>query len=120
MANEILALEGDGDRAYTLLFLFPIAAPVQVTPPGGSAQNVVPTPSATLPPLAALLLSAAEKNALDAGTLAWQLTTFAPEAGLTGGPLVARVRELYAAQRTAYQAAYQARYRYIGQRVTPT
>ncbi len=118
MANEILVLEGNGERDYALLFLYPIAAPAQVTPPGGSATNVVPTPSSLLPSVAVPLLSTPEKAALDAGTAAFEVVNFTAAEGLSGAELIARAQDLYTRRAQAAAARYEARYRYIGTRLS--
>lgn len=113
MANEITALTGDGRGGYSMLLLFPITTPAQF---GTPAQNVVPTPSAALPPHADAILDATEKAALDAGTLAFRVVAFEKQ-GITGAALVTRVRQLYAAEQAAFNAWYQETFRHLGTRI---
>jgi len=109
MANEIVALEQNGDE-INALFLFPIAVPKQV---GGT--NVVPTPSTTLPAIAAAVLTAPEKAELDAGTLAFGIASF-KRSGIAAGALLARVQAVYAAALTEFTATYSTRYGLAGNR----
>ena len=120
MANEITALEGSRDN-YTLFFLVPIATPIQV---GGS--NVIPTPADAgvddlLPPVAAAVITQAERDALNAGTSMWVTRSFriVDEAGLrlTNLQLQTRARELYAVAKVEELAAYNDRYEFSGIRI---
>jgi hypothetical protein len=113
MANEITVLEGDGEKSYTLLFLFPVAAPVQV-----AGANVVPTPSSALPEMAAAILTSGEKAALDAGTSMFSVVPFSPASGLTNPQLQTRVKAIYAEQQTEKNRWYQQAYKYAGTRIT--
>ena len=110
MANEITALERDGE-GLTLLFLFPVATPVLV-----AGQNVVPTPSVDLPPLAAAVLTVAEKAARDAGTTLFEVLSFRAGGGLGGPALLARVRQLYQSRAATVAAEYSRRYQFAGNR----
>lgn len=116
MANEITVLEIDGRRAQ-LLFLFPIPAPAQV---GG--VNIVPTPATgpagedLLPGHATKILATAEKNDLDAGTLAFEVIGFVIGSGLTGQQLLARARAIYASRKAEFDSDYADRYSRLGQR----
>ena len=114
MANEITALEcsGEDQKSISVVFRYDIPTPKQV---GGS--NVVLTPSAGLPDLAARVFTQAEKDALDAGTAAFEVKDFFDKTGLTGPQLVTRVKAAYATANAAFQAAYTARYRFAGTRV---
>lgn len=109
MANEIRILDGDGNLEYRVLFLFPIATPILV---GGS--NVVPTPTSGLDPLALAILTTNEENALNAGTSAYQTVTFRKDPALTNPQLATRMKEIYAAQKAVFDAAYTARYQHVG------
>lgn len=113
MANEITVLDGDGtDNNYNLLFLFPIATPKTA---GGS--NVVVTASSTLPALGAAILQQAEKDALNAGTSAFRLVSFKKDTSLTLQQLQTKVREIYAAQKTVFDAWYAQAYQHVGTRI---
>jgi hypothetical protein len=113
MANEILVLEGRGNRAYEVCFLYPIGAPVQV-----NGANVVPTPAPT-EGLIAQALAPAEVSALAAGTLAYEVIEFRKDEGLTNQQLLARVREMYGIGLTRFTAAYAERYAHAGARFNP-
>lgn len=120
MADEILALENSGDR-QNVLFLFPIAVPVLI---GGS--NVVPTPATgldelgnpinLLPDVADAVLTAPEKAELDAGTLAYAVTSFRPPSGVTGAQILAKVQARYMIMLDDFNTDYDARYEFAGQR----
>jgi hypothetical protein len=112
MANEITVLDGDSQREYRLLFLYPIAAPAQV---GGS--NIVVTPSATLPDYASSILTTQEKADLDGGTKAFEVITFRKDVGLTGPQLAAAARAKYATRRAEYLADYAVWFAHIGTRL---
>lgn len=111
MANEITVLERTGRRTLRALFLYPIPTPKQV---GG--QNVVPTPSAGLPDIAQAVLAQAEKDALDAGTAAWDAVTFHPAANQTNQERLAALRRIYASRQADFDADYQRRYQFAGLR----
>lgn len=114
MANEIAVLSGDGRTSYDLLFLFPVASPAQVgTPP----VNVVRTPSSGLPALAATVLTAAEKAALDLGTSAFLVVRMSKTAGMTNPELVADTQARYAAAKAEFDALYAASYLHVGARI---
>lgn len=118
MAGEIIALEIGRERSANVAFLFPIATPAKI---GSTLQNVVPTPATengvnVLPPALDAVLTVTEKAALDGGTLAVHFVTFRDPGGLTGAQLLARIRELYAASKTAFEADYSRRYGRIGDR----
>lgn len=112
MANEITVIEQAG-ADLALVFLYPIATPLQV---GGA--NVVPTPSVGLPALAAVVFQSAEKAALDAGTAAFEVVSLTPDPALSPAQLLARAKVIYAAALAAFTSAYQLRYRWSGQRFT--
>jgi hypothetical protein len=114
MANEITVLEGNGAEVYSMLFLYPIAAPKAIN---GTGVNVVPTPSSGLPYVATVKLSQAEKDALDAGTSAFEVTTFSRIAGMTTPQLIGLAQALYAARLAEFTARYTERYRYVGVRL---
>lgn len=111
MANEITALQGN-NGSYTLLFLFPIASPAQA---GGA--NIVEKASASLPAHAQAILSQAEKDAIDDGTLAWEAIDFQTSPGMTNPQLAARAREMYASRKAAFATEYASRNRWLGQRL---
>lgn len=110
MANEITALEKSPDGTIAILFLYPIATPKVV---GG--QNVIPTPSAGLPPIAAAVLTAPEKAALDDGTSAFEVVSFQHQ-GIAGAVLLAKVRSLYASRLSAAATRYATQYQFAGSR----
>jgi hypothetical protein len=116
MADEILVLERSNER-QSVFFLFPIAAPVQV-----SGANVVPTPATdelganVLPAIAEAVLTAQEKTDLDAGTLAYATTSFRPPPGATGGDILAKVQARYAVMLAEFNSDYAARYEFAGGR----
>lgn len=112
MAQEICVLSSDGSSEYTLLFLFPIAAPKTA---GGS--NVVPTPSTTLPDIAAACLTSQEKTALDAGTSAFRLQTMRKDPAFTTPQLTARIKAIYAAALTEFNRWYADTYAFVGTRI---
>jgi hypothetical protein len=120
MANEIRVLEGGADtdatgrRVFNLLMLFPIATPQTITPPGGAASNVVPTPASGLPPLAVQSTTASERAELDAGTLVFRVLTLTKDPALSNAQLAAAAQQKYATQRAAVDAEYSARYRHTG------
>ncbi len=119
MPKEITALEGSGE-SYTLFFLIPIVSPLQV---GGS--NVIPTPANAgtddlLPPVAAAVITASERSALNAGSLMWITQSFRivdEGTRLNSIQLRARARELYAVAKTVELAAYSIRYEFSGTRI---
>ena len=113
MANEIVALE-EQNGEIGALFLIPITTPKQV---GG--VNVVPTPSAGLPAIAAAVLTQGEKDALDAGTSLFVTRSFLRQ-GIAGAALLAKVQADYALAAAAENAAYNARYALAGNRYNAT
>jgi hypothetical protein len=114
MANEIVVLEQTQDAVYTCVFKYPVTTPTKYTGGDGALHNVVPTPSAGLPPMAALVFTAAEKAACDAGTLVFETVTFSADTGLTALQLTARVKMLYASRLASATTNYQSRYVHIG------
>lgn len=113
MANEILVLE-QGAATFTCVFKYAVATPKQYTGGDGALHNVVPTPSSALPAEAANCFTPAEKSALDAGTLVFEIVTFTPDPGLTGAQLTARVKAFYASKQADATTDYNRRYQYIG------
>jgi hypothetical protein len=109
MANEIVALEQNGDD-IGVLFLFPIGVPKQI-----AGANVVPTPSTNLPAVASAVLTAPEKAQLDAGTLAFTTMSFKRN-GIAGAALLAHVQSVYADALTEFTANYNTRYSLAGNR----
>lgn len=108
MANEITVLESyDGGSNYNVLFIYPIATPVQI-----GNVNVIPTPSTSLPSGAATqVLTNTEKNALDAGTTAFEVVQFQKDGTATPAQMLTRVKEIYGIKKTNYLAAYDAKYK---------
>lgn len=111
MANEITVGERTARNAMTLLFTFPIAAPKQV-----AGENVVVSPSAGLPTNVAGVISQAEKDAMDAGTLAFETISFQYDPEMSGPELLARARQIYASRLQAFSARYTARFQHTGSR----
>lgn len=109
MAQEIVALEENGGE-ISALFLIPITTPKQV---GG--VNVIPTPSAGLPAIAAAVLTQGEKDALDAGTSLFEIRSFRRQ-GISGAALLAKVQAVYALAAAEANAAYNTRYALAGSR----
>jgi len=121
VANEITVLSqssevvgtnpDDTDRVVTrigLLFLYPVASPIQV---GGT--NVVPTPSNGLPEIGGRVLDQSEKDALDAGTWAFEVVSYTvrPEdQSMTNAQHLARAQEIYASRLATWLAAYDERW----------
>lgn len=114
MANEITSGPGDGHGNYPLLFLFPIATPVQWA---GTASNVIPTPSNTLPEWAAALVTQAEKADLDSGVAMFYVYTPFRTDGLTGAQMIAQARLLYAQLMAERLSWYANTYKYPGNRI---
>lgn len=112
MPDEITCLVGDGGNRYPLLFLIPIETPKQI-----AGANVVPTPSSGLDSTAAAILSQAEKDELDAGTLAFRVVTMGKDASLSAAELAAAVQERYAEAKQKFDEWYAAAYRHVGLRV---
>ena len=115
MANEIVVLEGNGQGDYQLALLFPIAVPKQI---GGT--NVVPTPAPEAGTVLDLCLTTPEKAALNAGTLAVGFISIHKDPALSGAALTARLQEVYVAALAEFQAAYTARYQFVGTRRNAT
>lgn len=109
MANEITVLQGDGGERYSFVFGFPIASPKQI---GGS--NIVVTPSADLPAIAATVFAQADKDALDAGTAAFEVASMSRDPSLTLADFKAAVQGYYARRQAAFNAAYASKYEYAG------
>lgn len=105
MANEIVALENNNGE-QGVLFLFPVTNP---------KAGIVPTPSASLPLIAAAVLSAGEKANLDAGTWAFEVNSFLRQ-GIAGGALLAKVQQFYASRLAVFNADYTQRYALAGNR----
>jgi hypothetical protein len=114
MANEIVVLEQTRDAVFTCVFKYPFATPTQYTGGDGVARNVVPTPSAGLPALAAIVFTSAERAACDAGTLVFEVVAFTADPGLTTAQLTARVKQFYASKLADATAGYLARYAHVG------
>jgi hypothetical protein len=113
MANEITVLDGDANKEYRLLFLFPITSPAQV-----AGSNVVVTPSAELPPFAGQILTTQEKADLDGGSLAFEVLTFRKSSDLSSPELAAMARAKYATRKSAYLAEYAVRFAHLGVRIS--
>lgn len=111
MAGEIIVLDGNGRDEYNIALLFPIAAPEQV-----SGANVVPTPAPEAGSLLAQCLTTLEKDALNAGTLAYEIISFQKAAAATALELTARVQEIYTQRRGTFNAWYANRYQFVGTR----
>ena len=121
MANEITVLESqevqDGGLVTSLLMLFAIPTPIQI---GGT--NVVPTPATSggdsnLPALADVILSQAEKDALDAGTSMFHITVFKRNVSLSDPAQATIVRAIYATQKIEASRRYSLRYDRAGTRI---
>lgn len=115
MANEMTVLSGNGRGIYDVLFIFTIAAPKQI-----AGVNIVETPSSTLPKYAPEILTQAEKDALDAGTTAFDVIQFQKQSGLTGAQLTAQLREIFLAAETQFNADYNARHLHLATRLSRT
>lgn len=110
MANEIGVVRVNDDNTLTLVFLYPIATPIQV---GG--QNVVPTPATSggvsqLDPVVDRMLTTLEKTALDTGTLAYEMFQYNYDPGATPAQSLAKAQALYARRLTEFNTRYQMRY----------
>jgi len=116
MANEITVVGGDGRQLLSLLLLYPIATPATYIDADSIEQTIIETPSAGLPTIGAAILTIAEKAALDAGTLAFEVVPFGPDPGLNNPQLLASAQDLYARKRTAFELAYARRYWHLGDR----
>lgn len=114
MANEITSGPGDGKGNYPLLFIFPIATPIEWN---GTAANVIPTPSANLPIWAVDIVTQTEKDSLDAGTSMFYVYSPFRTDGLTGPQMVAQAQALYAQVMTKALAKYENIYKYPGNRI---
>ena len=113
MANEITALERDGNGNLSVLLFYPIPVALRAQVGG---TNVVPTPSADLPDLAATVLDAAEKTQLDAGEAMFHVVRVGMDEGKTVAQTLADVRDKYASLEQKLKDAYVQRYEFVGQR----
>ena len=113
MANEITVLSGNGRGVFDVLFLYTITTPKQV---GG--VNVIETPSSTLPKFAPEILTQAEKDALDAGTTAFDVIQFQKQSGLTGAQQSAQLKEIFASAEARFNDDYNLRYLHLATRLS--
>jgi len=119
MANEIKVLEGSRDGLYQVLFLYPVPTPQTYTDGAGVQQTVVPTPAPTEGRVSEML-GPGERNALDAGDAAYEVVTYGPDPAVSNADNVAALRRLYADRKAAFDADYQARFRFLGVEVDAT
>ncbi len=116
MANEITALRQVRDEVQ-LLFLYPVATPKTFVDGLGVTRNVAPTPSSGLPDEAQDILTAAEKTALDAGTLVFVVASFRNSSRLTGAALATKAKALYDAHLARATELYQSTFEFFGSRI---
>lgn len=119
MANEITSGPGDTDGNYPLLFIIPIPTPKVWNSGINEGQNVVPTPSSTLPDWGVDILAQAEKDSLDAGTSLFMVYIFRTN-GLTGPQMIAKAQLLYTQESAKALADYAKIYKYPGNRISAT
>ena len=118
MANEIAILDSDGAGMITALFLYPIATPK--TYAGGDAvqHTIIYTPSAGLSARGALVLTAAEKASLDAGTLAFEVFQFRYDPAIGDAGNATNLKAAYSTHLAKATAAYTDAFRYTGLRLS--
>jgi hypothetical protein len=117
MADEIMVLDGirEAPPDVPLLFIYPITTPLK----DKDNANVVPTPSANLPALAAAAATQGEKDALDAGTHMFVTKNVKFIKSLTVEEMKARAKEVYAGHLAKALADYTKKYEwhvYVGTR----
>lgn len=120
MAKEIW-VAGSRDNEVALLFLADIVAAGGTIALDKDGQNVIYTPSATIPADLLSVMTADVSaggglswvNALDAGTALFWNSEYAPVSGETAQAALARIRSMYAAQLPSAIALYAAKTKYI-------
>ena len=117
MANEIIVLErGNGRYSFDLLYAIPVNDRIEIGGSGTTGQLVVMTPSSDLAAETALVLTQAEKDALDAGEQVCISKYIAIPEGSTDAEVLALAQGVYAANAAAALDDYRRRYKYIGRR----
>lgn len=116
MADEITKLDGDGKLKANMLFIYRNITPPTYKISGGGTQAVISTPSANLPAMAALILSAAEKAALDTGTDAFELVHIDVGDATSNIDVLAQARALYAKKKADFISELARKYKRAGQR----
>ena len=96
VSNEITVLEGSGGLKRSLLFLYAI------TPADVNGVTQVPTPSDGLSPIAATILVAGEKAALDNGSAAFEVVSMEVVEGKTNAELKVEAQAFYAIKKVDY------------------
>ena len=104
MANEITVLEGSGGLKRNLLFLYAI------TPAEVNGVTQVPTPSNGLSDIAANILLAGEKAALDNGSAAFEVVQIEVVDGKTNAELKAEAQAFYTNKKLDYLARHARKY----------
>lgn len=85
-----------------LVFFFPISAPAT----DATAVAAIPTPSSGLPTVAAREVDVAVKTALDNGTMMFITKNFIAPEGMSQANMLARARQIYAAEKAAAETKY--------------
>ena len=117
MANEIIALErSNGSQSFAFYYPIPLAVRIEIGGAGSGLGYPVPTPAPEVGSVLDLVLTAGEKDALDAGeaVMVNRTLTFTP--GTTVAQLLTLAQAWYAANVADALAVYTNRYRYIGRR----
>ncbi len=117
VANEIIVFERT-NSAYQFYFLYtvPVAQRIEIGGTGATGQYPVLTPSSDLPDAVALVLTLAEKTALDAGEAVIKFVAIPVADDASDADVLATARTNYAAYAPLALAEYQRRYKYIGRR----
>ncbi len=117
MANEIIVMER-GNGRYSFYFLYPISVAnrIEIGGTGTTGQFPVLTPTSGLPDEVNLVLTQAEKDAIDAGESVCLSKQIAILDGSTDAEVLAAAQGVYQANAAEALTDYTRRFKYIGRR----
>ena len=117
MANEIIALEKNGNtQTFAFLYAIPPEQRIEIGGVGTTGQYPVMSPTLGIDTVLLLVLTQAEKDALDAGEAVIRNKSFAIPPGSTDAQVLGWAQQVYANETAPALAEYQERYQYIGRR----
>ena len=116
MANEIIVMErSNGKYSFHFMYPIPVADRIEIGGTGTTGAYPVLTPAPTEGTLS-LVLTQAEKDAMDAGEAVLKAQTLPIPDGATDAEVLAIARGAYEDFAPGALADYKRRYKYIGRR----
>jgi len=117
MADEIIALERSGTtQQFAFLYTVPPAKRIEIGGVGTTGQYPVLSPTSGMDETLLLVLSTAEKDALDAGEALLMRRSLDMGEGASDADVLAAAQDFYAHTAPIALAEYETRFRYIGRR----